>query len=300
MIKVSVILPVYNVEPYLEATFESLLGQSLRDIEIIVVNDGSTDGCAAIIGRYAAADPRIKCITQDNRGLSAARNRGMEDVSGEFVYFMDADDVIEPDTLELSYSRAVRDSADICLFDASTMLEPEATPLSWNYCQTRLLEEGRLYDGAGLLNLMMDNHRYNSVVWLYLIRTSFLVSTGLRFYEGIIHEDQLFTTALFLRTDSICCIKRTFVRHRVRGGSIMGRRFSRRNLDCYMTVMDELRKLRPNATIDRYIRFTLPLIFYTGHVLPLREKLPVFWRAVKSGYVPAIGLRSLAVFWLKR
>lgn len=300
MIKVSIIIPVYNVAPYLDATFGSLLAQTLHDIEVIAVDDGSTDGSSEIIERYAAGDSRITCLHQQNGGASVARNRGMELATGEYVYFMDADDVISPDALELAYNRARTMDAEICLFDAEIMYEEGAAPLSWDYRQTRLLDEDRLYDGAGLLNLMMDHHRYNSVVWLYIIRTSFFRRAGVRFRAGIIHEDELFTTLLFLRSNRICGLRRTLVSHRVRRTSVMGHGFTRRNLSCYLTVMDELRPFLSNATVERYMRFTLPIVFHAGHVMPLRDKPALFLRALRSGYLRYVGLRSMLVFWLKR
>ena len=88
MVKVSVILPVYNVAPYLDEAFQSLIHQSLHDIEIIAVNDGATDNSQEYIDKYMALDSRIKCIKQANQGLSGARNTGMKFVQGEYVYFI--------------------------------------------------------------------------------------------------------------------------------------------------------------------------------------------------------------------
>ena len=89
MVKVSVIVPVYNVEKYLEECLESIIDQSLRDIEIVCVNDGSTDGSLSILEEYAKLDDRIKIISQENQGLAAARNTGLDNISGDYVYFID-------------------------------------------------------------------------------------------------------------------------------------------------------------------------------------------------------------------
>lgn len=146
---------------------------------------------------------------------------------------------------------------------------------------------------------MMDNGRYNSVVWLYMVRRSFLKGTGISFYNGIIHEDELFSTSLFLKCRSVFCIRKVLVTHRIRTGSTMGTGFTRRNLDCYMTVADEIKKLNGGRTAERYLGFMLPIVFYTGHLIPLKDKLGLFARAVKSGYMGYIGLKSILVFWLK-
>ncbi len=97
---VSVIIPVYNVEPYLRECMDSIVNQTLRDIEIICVNDGSTDGSLSILEEYRANDPRIAVISQDNKGLSAARNRGLSQARGKYIYFVDSDDYVALDTLK--------------------------------------------------------------------------------------------------------------------------------------------------------------------------------------------------------
>ena len=97
--KVSVIIPVYNTEAYVEQTLRSIMGQTLRDIELIVVNDGSTDGSLSVLERIATGDDRIRLYTQPNKGLSQTRNAGIARARGEFIYFMDSDDLLEPDAL---------------------------------------------------------------------------------------------------------------------------------------------------------------------------------------------------------
>ena len=93
--KVSVIIPVYNTEAYVEQTLRSIMGQTLRDIELIVVNDGSTDGSLSVLERIATGDDRIRLYTQPNKGLSQTRNAGIARARGEFIYFMDSDDLLE-------------------------------------------------------------------------------------------------------------------------------------------------------------------------------------------------------------
>ena len=104
MVKVSVILPIYNVALQLEATFESLIHQSLSDIEIIAVNDGSTDHSEDIIRKYQQQDSRIMCYSQKNQGLSVTRNVALQYATGEYIYMMDSDDILsKPDALQICY-----------------------------------------------------------------------------------------------------------------------------------------------------------------------------------------------------
>ena len=300
MVKVSIILPVYNVASYLDETFQSLLNQSLKEMEIIAVNDGSTDGSEDIIKKYAQQDSRISFYSQENQGQSAARNLALQHASGEYIYMMDSDDVLaDKDALQISYEYAEKCKADFVFFDGDTLQEEDAAPLSWNYRRTQDLQEDKPYKGEFLLNMMLDNSKHNCVVWLLLINHNYLKSIGLDFYPGIIHEDELFTTKLTLQSKNIYCLKRSFVKHRVRSASTMGKSYSKRNINCYLTVIDELLKWQNTPIIQKFAKYTLSKVFYTGHQIPFKEKFETFWRAVKSGYLKYIGLKSTIVFWIK-
>lgn len=110
---VSIIVPVYNVEKYLEKCLDTLIGQTLKNIEIICVNDGSTDNCGEILYKYSQRDSRIIVVKQENHGLSAARNTGMSYVSGKYIMFVDSDDWIEMETCETAFNTAESINADL-------------------------------------------------------------------------------------------------------------------------------------------------------------------------------------------
>ena len=300
MIKVSVILPIYNVAQYLDETFTSLLNQTLQEIEIIAVNDGSSDNSLEIIQKYAQQDSRISYYTQENQGQSVARNLALKHATGKYIYMMDSDDVLaNPDALRICYEYAEKNKADFIFFDGDTLQEQGATHLTWDYQRTEDLEEDKAYQGEELLSEMLDKWKHNCVVWLLLINHDYLRSIGLDFYPGIIHEDELFTTKLTLQSKNIYCLKHSFVKHRVRSASTMGLHYSKRNINCYLTVIDELLKWRNTPIIHKFARYTLSKVFYTGHQIPFKEKPAVFWRAVRSGYLKYIGLKPSLVFWFK-
>ena len=214
---------------------------------------------------------------------------------------MDSDDVLaDKNALQISYEYAEKCKADFIFFDGDTLQEEGATPISWDYHRTRDLEEMKAYSGEYLLNLMLDNSKHNCVVWLLLINHNYLKSIGLDFYPGIIHEDELFTTKLTIQSNNIYCLKKSFVKHRVRSASTMGKSYSKRNINCYLTVIDELLKWQNSPIIQKFAKYTLSKVFYTGHLIPFMEKFGVFWRAVKSGYLKFIGWKSVFVFWFKR
>ena len=300
MVKVSVILPVYNVAPYLDETFGSLLNQSLKEIEIIAVNDGSTDQSESIIKKFMQQDSRISYFYQENQGQSVTRNLALQHATGKYIYMMDSDDILhDPNALQISYEYAEKNQADFIFFDGDILQEEGAEHLSWNYKRTQPLDENKQYGGHFLLNQMLDTSKHICVVWLLLINHDYLKRIGLSFYPGIIHEDELFTTKLTLQSKKIYCLKRSFVRHRVRSASTMGKRYSKRNINCYLTVIDELLKWQNTPIIHKFARYTLGKVFYTGHLIPFYEKFGVFWRAVKSGYLKYIGWKSSLVFWFK-
>ncbi len=301
MVKVSVILPVYNVAPYLDETFTSLLSQTLQEIEIIAVNDGSKDNSEEIIKKYAERDARISYFTQPNQGQSVARNLALQYAKGEYIYMMDSDDVLaNPDALRLCYEYAERNNADFIFFDGDTLQEEGTQHLTWDYKRTEDLQEDKAYKGDNILNEMLDKWKHNCVVWLLFIKHHYLKQIELDFYSGIIHEDELFTTKLTLQSDNIFCLKKSFVKHRVRSASTMGIHYSKRNINCYLTVIDELLKWQDSPIIHKFARYTLSKVFYTGHQIAFKEKPAVFWRAVRSGYLKYIGFKSAMVFWLKQ
>ena len=125
---VSVVIPVYNVEKYLSACLDSVLAQTFRDFEAVCVNDGATDSSLEILNEYTQKDPRIKIITQENQGLSAARNTGLINAQGEYILFLDSDDTIHPQTLEICHTLAIKENAQMVSF---THFERSATEPMW-------------------------------------------------------------------------------------------------------------------------------------------------------------------------
>ncbi|WP_458457662.1 glycosyltransferase family 2 protein, partial [Pseudobutyrivibrio sp.] len=121
---VSVVLPIYNVEKYLDRCMESVVNQTYRNIEILMVDDGATDSCPDICEKWAKKDERVKVIHKKNAGLGMARNTGIENASGEYIVFFDSDDYIELDTIEKCYKKAVEDNAELVLFGHS-LISPQ-------------------------------------------------------------------------------------------------------------------------------------------------------------------------------
>ena len=153
---VSVIIPVYNTEEFVEEAVRSIMNQTLQEIEIIVINDGSTDGSLSIIERLAKEDKRIRTYTQQNQGLSATRNKGNEYAQGKYIYFMDSDDYLEPETLETCYIKCEQQALDFVLFDADILNKEKHKSLHLNYQRKDCTNPELVYQGPHILKLLMD------------------------------------------------------------------------------------------------------------------------------------------------
>lgn len=203
MVKVSVIIPVYNAAKYLKLSLDSVLGQTVRDIEVICIDDGSTDSSAAVLREYEAKDSRLKILTQANAGQGAARNRGLELASGEFVYFMDADDKLaSEDAFELLIGAMEHDSLDLLFFDAAIKVDegvtlPEERSRKNEY--ERFHSYNGVYLGVDLWRKMLEHREYSVSPCLMLLRRDFVERYSLRFPEArLFYEDNIFATRVML------------------------------------------------------------------------------------------------------
>lgn len=304
--KVSVIIPVYNTEAYIEESLRCIMNQTLKEIEIIVINDGSTDGSLTIINELLKEDTRMVVWSQPNQGQSVARNAGMEKATGEFIYFMDSDDLLLPETLDCCYEKCVKDNLDFIFFDGDIFCEDGQPSLLWDYHRTKGFLENKTYDGVELFNTMLDTATHRAVPWLLLIRKRFMDDISLRFYPGIIHEDELFTSILYLEASRVSCLKQNFAKHRVRGSSTMTTKYSYRNVDCYFTVILQLLRYakikdeRIQKIVDKFAAYTLNPVFQTAYSLPLKDRLKALVVAIRCGYLKYIKRKSLLVLLLKK
>lgn len=194
--KVSVVLPVYNGEKYLESALASLVNQSYKNLEILVINDGSTDASAAIAQKFVASDPRVILLNQENQGVSAARNLGLNHATGDYLGFLDADDFIETDAYELMVKTAEEYAAEMVVCGFYRYYNESASPALSSV-------KAGLYTGAGLAELNRElvyptkKHYFHAYLWNRLIKRSSVENIGLRFDREIKRsEDYLFLVTL--------------------------------------------------------------------------------------------------------
>ena len=222
-IKVTVIMPVYNVAPYLRECLDSVVNQTLKDIEIICINDGSTDDSLQILEKYAQKDERIKIISQENQGQGVARNKGVEISTGEYIQFIDPDDWIELNMLETLYNFAKEHHSQVVKFNYT-----DYNDYSGKYKQqefTKQIQEKYNYD----LNetpyytwrilkqdclSALDLH-----VWTHFYQTDFIKSNNIQFAPSKHGEDHLFADGAILLANKVDFLNKYLYFYRIRSGS---------------------------------------------------------------------------------
>ena len=220
--QISVIVPVYNVRPYLEEAVESLLQQTHTDLEIILVDDGSTDGSGTVCDRYAERDGRIRIIHQSNKGLSGARNAGLDIMTGDAVAFLDPDDAFHGDMLRRMLEAIQSNGADMAecnytVFRTADRMDPKKLD-----GRTHMLsrKEG-LYHRREALRMQLSN-QIAACVWNKLYRSA--LWDGLRFREGQNYEDIDIILPLLGKADRVSILNDSLVMHRKRPGSITAKK----------------------------------------------------------------------------
>lgn len=236
MIKVSVIVSVYNVEKYIEKCLDSLVNQTLKDIEIILVNDGSTDGSQKIIEQYMKKYDNIRCIEKENGGAAEARNLGILKASGEYVGFMDSDDYIELEMFECLYKKAKEKNYDVVEcnlhheFPDGTIDTEECK----EYTETKqLLMHGR------------------NVVWNKIYKRDWLLKSKVTFPVGVIYEDLAFYSKLVANITSIAYVKPAFYYY-VQHSDSINRSQNLKTLDIIPVLQDVKDYYKDKGLFDKY------------------------------------------------
>lgn len=214
MMILSFIIPVYNTREYVEKCIRSILSQNLdkHDYEIIIVNDGSTDNSSEIIEKVVEDEENIKIINQINKGLGAARNVGLEQASGKYVFFVDSDDYILPDTLNFLIDVVRKNNSDIIGFNWKEVYSSGKTvPIEKN---------SELYDKVLSGAYYLNKYNLKGSVWSYVFFRSFLEEFSLSMPEGIYHEDELFLPKTFTKARNVFFIDKYIYAYLQRENSI--------------------------------------------------------------------------------
>lgn len=236
--KISVIIPVYRVERYLDACVASVCAQTYQNLEIILVDDGSPDACGQMCESWAQKDARIKVIHQENKGLSGARNAGMRIATGEYLGFVDSDDTILPEMYEILYGVLTQSGADLamcaiqCVYADGTEKKESDSPLPSG---VMTLEE---WMAVRYLNLRV--YLAGEVVWNKLYKRNLLENVWFR--EGVIMEDTPFFNDYMKESLRVAVTDRALYRYLQRKDSIMGRGFTPKSLAHFYALRERTGK----------------------------------------------------------
>ena len=231
----SFVVPIYNVELFLEKCVDSIINQTFGNFEVILVDDGSTDSSAAICDKYQKQDTRISVIHKENGGLSDARNIGLQKATGKYVIFVDSDDYI---TLDACEKLTIYSQSDIDIIVCRGMSVGPQCALT--HSQKNI---GKVMTGSEFLLEEISNGSMPMAVCLNVYRRKFLVDNMLQFKFGIYHEDEQFTPRAFLRASRVIDSNIDLYRYIIRTDSITTRKDKRKNLDDLYGSLIELKEI---------------------------------------------------------
>ncbi len=236
---VSVIVPVYNVQEYLNECIDSVISQTYTQTEIILIDDGSTDNSGKICDDYARKDSRIKVIHKENGGLSEARNTGVKNATGKYIYFIDSDDYILPDTLKELTDIAEAEDADIVYFDAKSFEEGEkGFNIEQRYIRKK---EYKTDEGFKVFEALQNNKEYHPSVCLLFFNKKFFDENKLEFVSGIYHEDMIFTYIALCLANRVAQCKKAFYMRRYRNESITVSRKNEKHFNGLLCVYNKVK-----------------------------------------------------------
>lgn len=272
MVKISVIVPVYNVEKYIAICIESICNQTFSDFELIIVDDGSTDNSLDIIKKYAEIDSRIRFFTQKNSGISATRNKGLREAKGNYILYIDSDDYILPDTLKVLWENATESGADIILGNVWAFYNDNFNHKIATYQRPKWINNN-VVSGDLLYAQLMSTDSFPPLVYLYFTRRSHLIDNNIWMNEAIVHEDELWTIQVMCTARRVKSIDYYYYYYRQRPGSFM--------------YSDNLReRIRSIMVISKYLpRFIQELQQNNSNETLNWVYIRVFWMYLQAAYM---------------
>ena len=260
MVEISIIVPVYNVEEYLEGCIESILNQTFKDFELILVNDGSTDKSSEICNKYKEIDSRIKVIHKDNGGLSSARNAGLNIARGKYIGFVDSDDTIHPRMYEILYDLIKKHKADISCCNYKNIYTL-CTEYNTDIEQAEVIE----MDNIQAINNLYDKEIGVRLVVAWNKLYSKHLFDDIRYEVGRIHEDEFIIHRILYKCRKIVYANNELYHYLQREGSIMSKISYKKKVDALLSQSDRMRFCRKVGLIDmcNYISKIYEYNFFT-------------------------------------
>lgn len=285
--KVSVIIPVYNVESYLEQCMDSVIHQTFTDFEVICIDDGSGDGSGRILDEYARRDSRITVIHQNNRGVAYARNRGLETAAGEYILFLDPDDYLSLHALEKMYNQARQYNADMCIFDAQDFdCETGEFLLHYYFNHGKAESLGNIIETAGLGYYLFDIA--SVACWVKLVRRTLLTDNDIRFELREIFEDTMWSALSLALSKRITAVPEKLIYHRInRKGSLLDSvdKNIKDPVESYRNTYEELSR-RGIFTDDvkriAFLNKTAVVLYYTLRSFSDYRRISEYWDIING------------------
>jgi len=291
-IKVSVIMPVYNAYDYLRPAMDSVIDQTLKEIEIICIDDGSTDHSLDIIKSYQAADERIRIVTENNAGVSIARNKGIIRARGEYIIFLDADDFFEPDLLEKLYQIAKKDDLDIAVskFDFYNNKASKFTP-QIDEPHGNIFSPGAVVSKNEYPDYILQST--TGYIWNKMFKASFIKDKELTFApELYVFEDVHFVCNALSLAERVGRIDDVLVHHRIYSDQSRNKLFKKYYAQVpvvYLKVKDFLTQHGMYIPLSRsFLNFSVSRCFKIYNLL-WNDAKSDFWNMLHSGYADSLG-----------
>lgn len=288
--KVSVIIPIYNVEAFLGECLNSVTSQSLKEIEILCINDGSTDNSLLILEKAASYDNRISIICQKNAGLSAARNTGTKIARGKYIYFLDSDDYIDIGALEYLFITAEEHSLDVLYFDGESFFDPPEIKSLFpekDPCY-RSKEYGDIYTGQELYVAMRKDGVYRPMAWMQFILRKYYEEKNLKFHEGVLHEDVAFSATCILQASRVSHRKKQLYHYRRRNNAITSAAASfertRGKLTAFLDLIALFCSINLNDEVKQHMASYLDWL--TDAIMEEYEQLPISEKEMANSLSP--------------
>lgn len=251
-INISIIVPIYNISEYIHECIRPLLENTFLNYEIILVNDGSTDNSLDIISKLSTISDKIKVINKDNGGLSSARNAGLKEAKGKYIFFLDGDDFIPIESIGNMYLFAEENELDIAIGNGRYYFG-EGDKKNNYFVQGKTLKNKLgIYTGEEILEYMINKNCYKMEVWDKLYSRKLLNDNKISFKEGLLHEDELFTPIVFKHAKKVSYFGNIEYNYRQRKGSI-NQTAKLQNCIDYLTIADEFyNKCYKDKSIGQY------------------------------------------------
>ncbi len=233
-IKISCVIPLYNSEKYIERCLDSVLQQTFKDFEVIIVNDGSTDKSFEIASKYIGLDPRIKIISQENQGLSISRNNGTKIAKGDYIFYLDSDDEITKDAFSSVYNRMMENKVDILIFNYAKVYSNRSS-IKRQKLQERVVYS-TLVDKKKILStsVMPSNKLYSR---------DFLIKKNIFFYPNIYYEDVPFLWKSAIPAESIAFLDKNILLYHQNHNSIINSDYTEKKINDIIKAMLVIREV---------------------------------------------------------